>query len=253
MQPLTRPRGRPSAERPERKLASKTMVSGRVTSVEGCRQIAQEIWRVERPAEPFFVHGLNSERAVRDRLQKTAMEVAAQPDVPEALTETLNAINFANDDPLSILERTETMITVFRPSAYASCEDLIQGSGPSGALVLRLLIVQSIGGRLGRWAVRNPEIPDARTARALYKDLGEAHWSQYRALLETSEELAAQQRFREAASSLLDADRLVRTAAGLLRAATALTKAGDYISALWTTRACLLEQRTSFESPASLE
>jgi hypothetical protein len=229
------------------------MVSGRVTSIEGCRQIAHEIWRVERPAEPFMVHGLCSERAVRERLQKTAMELEQSAEVPDEVALKLMAINFTTDDPLSILERTETMIAQYRPGAHASCEDLIQGAGRAGALVMRLLIVQSIGGRLGRWAVRSPEIPDARTARALYKDLGDATWSQYRALLETSEELFATARFREAAASLLDADRLVRTAAGLLRASTALTKIGDYISALWTIRACLLEQRGSFESPGALE
>jgi hypothetical protein len=45
----------------------------------------------------------------------------------------------------------------------------------------------------------------------------------------------------------------VRTAASLHQAAHALTKAGDYISALWTIRACLLEPRGSFESTAALE
>lgn len=221
-----------------------------MTAVEGCRLIAQEIWRVERPPEPFFVHGLSAERAVRDRLQKTALELAPDAALSPGIAALLKAIHFGHDDPLTILERTEAMIAGEYPGEFAGTTELIQRSG---ALALRLLIVQCIGGRLGRWAVRSPEIPDARTARALYKDLGQSTWSQYRALLETSEELIAGRRFREAASSLFDADRLVRTSAGLLRAATALTQCGDYISALWTVRACLLEPRSGFESAAAIE
>src|SRR5687767_7211384 len=128
------------------------MVTARVSAIEACRQLAHEIWRVERPSEPFVVHGLISERTVRERLQKTAMELEAQKDVPDALALKLMGINFSSDDPLSILERTEEMVSLFKPGTYLSADHLIEGSGTSIVLTLRLLIVQSLAGRLGRWA-----------------------------------------------------------------------------------------------------
>jgi hypothetical protein len=228
-------------------------MNGRLTSIEICRQAAQEVWRVERAAEPFFVHGLSSERSVRERLQRTAMELLASTALTESFERELRAINFSTDDPLSVLERTEALLAHFLPGHWSSPEDLFQSTGARMQLALRLLIVQCVAGRLGKWAVRPQEIPDARIARSLHKGLGVSKWAQYRALLDASEELLSAGRHREAATSLLDADRLVRTASGLLKAATALTTAGDYISALWTVRTCLLEQRSTFESNQSLE
>src|SRR5262245_4759512 len=122
-----------------------------MSAAEACRQIAHEVWRAERSSEPFAVHGLNSEHAVRDRLKKFALDLQASGDLPLTLRPELAAINFASDAPLSILER---------------CEALIERSGRAAQALARMLIVQSIAGRLGRWAVHSAEIPDARTGRA---------------------------------------------------------------------------------------
>jgi hypothetical protein len=219
-----------------------------VGTVEACRRFAAEIWRAERPHEHLGVHALNTEVTVRERLQKIAMELDAMPVVADGVQRTLLTIDWLGDDPLSILERTEQMLMIDWPYGWVSVDDMLAHASPATMVLVRLLLVQSIAGRLGRWAVRTGEIPDARTARTLYKDLGEAHWSQYRALMNASAELIEAGRHRDAAISLLDADRLVRTPAGLLKAAVQLGKAGDFISALWAIRAALLEQRASFET-----
>lgn len=217
-------------------------------SVEVCRLLAAEIWRTERVHEGLGLAGLNSESAVRDRLRKLGRELIAARALPDALLLRLSTVGWAEEDPLALLDKTEQLMALHRPGGYAGPDALLEGADPVTLLLIRALVLQSIGGRLGRWAVRSPEIPDARTARALYRGLGEVEWQQYRALLSAAEALFVDGRYREAAASLLDADRLVRTAAGLLRATVALTKAGDFISALWAVRAALLEPHSGFES-----
>lgn len=196
-------------------------MNGRRSSVDLCRQIALEVWRVERSAEPYFVHGFSSERVVRERLQKTAIQLLAV-GLPAALDRELRAIDFSKNDPLSILERSEALLANFVPGSWATPDDLIQSTGAALHLLMRLLIIQCVAGRVGRWAVRPAEIPDARVARGLYKDPRSSLWERARAT-------------------------------GLLTAASAFANAGNYISALWTVRTCLLEQRASFESQLSIE
>jgi hypothetical protein len=218
------------------------------SSVEAARMLGAEVWRAERPHEAFSVSGLNSERAVRERLQKIAMDLEGLDYLPDVTAIQLIAIGWAKDDPLTILQKTERMLSTHRTGPVSSIDELLDPADKPTVFLTRLIVVQSIAGRLGKWSVRAPEIADARTARALFKDLGETNYAQYRALLTASDALIHTGRFRDAALSMLDADRLVRTAAGLLRAATALTRAGDYVGALWCVRACLLEANASFES-----
>jgi hypothetical protein len=220
-----------------------------MSSVDACRLIAAEIWRAERPHAHFGLSGLNSEQAVRERLQKLAMELEAIDELPDLLALQLVGVGWTRDEPLTLLEKTERMVSSHCIRRFTLPDDLLRDRDPITFQVARLLIVQCVAGRLGLWAVRTGEIPDARFARAMLKDVSDADWSEYRALIDASEELYRLGRHRDAAIALLSADRLVRTAAGLLQSAVSLTKAGDYMSALWAVRAALLEPKSAFESP----
>lgn len=218
------------------------------------RELAASIWRGDRPATPWALAGLNSDDAVRGRLAGCVKELLSQPNLTADVTVALHRIDTASDDPLTILEKTEGLVDrIFT-------RRLEQGGGRwhvdgdhTPRLAVRLLLIQSIAGRLGQWAVRTEEIPDARVARAIAKDLETPDWSEYNALIELGAKAFEQSAFREGARAYLEADLLVRTPVGLLHASACLCHVGDYIGALWAIRACLLEPAKTFDNEQAVE
>ena len=217
--------------------------------VEACRRVAEEIWRGERARLSFGVGGLNSERAVRIRLGEIGGRLAVADDLSGAAADELQGIGWAKDDPLSILERTERVVELQRPEPLAGVSRLAEDPSFALHLGLQLLVTESLAGRIGRWAVRDPEVPDARLARSLFRDLAVPSADAVAEVLESAQELYARERFDEAARRFLEADRAQRTPVGLFSAAVALWKAKRCPEALWAIRTCLLEDVQRFERP----
>lgn len=200
--------------------------------VERLRAQARAIWRGEVAALGDF-SGLCSEAAVRARLVAGAKHAAEQLEESDPRRAALT-LPFEHAPPLSLLEATEGLLTR-HPNLEA----------PAGPL----LLVQCLAGRLGRWAVRAEEVPDARIARALFRDTQPAQGQTRAALIERGAAALAQGAHREAIRRYLEADRILRTPDGLLRTAIALCRLSDHVGALWAIRAALLEPPSSFESP----
>lgn len=222
-----------------------------IQPLEACRILAGEVFRRDRDLDNLRTGGLNSEKAVRHRLQSMAMELMRVPDLDDIVAFHLYAIQWNDEDPLTILEKTERLVEkrcrerVPSPDALAHTGDRITD------LVVRLLVLQGVAGRVGRWAVRAGEIPDARTARSRYRELEKPEWSSYCTLIEEANAAFAAEDHRTAAIKIFDADRLVRTPASLVMAAVSLSRQEDFVGALWTIRTCLLEPPESFESEAA--
>src|SRR5262249_34038119 len=140
-----------------------------------------------------------NERTVRARLHKIAGELDTQARLPDGLSIRLVAIRFESDDPLSILERTEGLLTQYTTTTFESSDEALADRDRATRLMLELIIVQSLAARLGLWAARGTEMADARTARAQYKELGEPHWSKYRSLVESAQTLYKGERYKECA------------------------------------------------------
>lgn len=200
--------------------------------VDQLRDRAGAIWRGEvGRGDPSFA-GLASEGAVRRRLAALANASAAQLPAEDPRRFAL-ALPFEHGAPLALLEATEGLLT-----RHADLQALLEP----------LFLAQCLAGRLGRWAVRAAEVPDARLARALYRDAQANAPEGSAQLLERAAAALAQGAYREAIRRYLEADRLERTPSGLLRVAIALCRLGDHVAALWTIRAALLEPPGAFES-----
>lgn len=225
--------------------------SNLITPVEACRVLAGEVFRRERDVDNLRTGGLNSEKAVRQRLQSMAMELMRVPDLDDKIALHLYAIQWNDEDPLTILEKTESLVEKLRRERVAGAGTLLRGNDRVSDLAVRLLILQGIAGRVGRWAVRAGEIPDARTARSHYRDLEKPEWSSYCSLIEEANEAFAVGDHATVVSKIFDADRLVRTPASLVMAAVSLCRLGDFVGALWAIRTCLLEPLEAFESEAA--
>jgi hypothetical protein len=219
--------------------------------IERCQELGRQIWMGEHGRIGLGLGGLNTEAAIRARLRAIVNEMSAASDPAAArAVAAAHDIEWEKLDPLGVLERTERLVTEFLGGPDRA-HDPLEGP-PHAALTARLLVTQSLGGRLGRWAVRDAELPDARTARRLYKKLGPQESTQYQALFAVADELSHAGRHEAAAVCLLDADRTVRTPSGLYRAAIALWRGEDYSGALWAIRACLLEEPASFKTTEAL-
>jgi hypothetical protein len=225
----------------------------RLSAVEACRLLAGEIWRREKKLDHFRTGGLNSDKAVRQRLQSIAMEMQRAPNLDEKVALHLHSIRWLDADPLTILERTEGLVDRQCRDGYASVDALVRDRNRATELAIRLLVLQGLAGRMGRWAVRAGEIPDARIARAQYRELRTPEWSQYRKLTEEAAVAFEWADYQTAAAKIFDADRLVRTPATLMTAAVSLSRVADFAGALWAIRVCLLEPEESFESEAALK
>ncbi len=200
--------------------------------VDQLRDRAGAIWRGElERGGPAFA-GLSSEVAVRRRLAALAEANAAQLPEDDARRFAL-ALPFEHGAPLALLEATEGLLT-----RHAELTELLEP----------IFLVQCLAGRVGRWAVRAAEVPDARLARALYRDARANSPEGPAQLIERAAAALAQGAYREAIRLYLEADRLERTPSGLLRVAIALCRLGDHVAALWSIRAALLEPPTAFES-----
>lgn len=233
-------------------IATDRAFSSRHRVVHRMRALASEIWHGDRPVAPFDLHGLNSEAAVRGRLQLVLRDLFALPNLPIAVTEVLRLLDPTERAPLHVLERTEDLLQHIA-SHHESIDALVADPNPVVRHVLRLALVQSIGGRMGHWAVRSEEIPDARIARGLYRGGVAVDWSYYTKLLARGVWCFEQRDFRGCAAMHLEADRLVRTPTGLIHIAVSLCHLGDFVGALWAIRACLVEPDAAFESARSVE
>jgi hypothetical protein len=189
----------------------------RLSAVEACRLIASEVWRQERKLADFRTGGLNSEKAVRQRLQSIGMEMQ-RTQLDEKVALHLYSIDWLDADPLTVLERTEGLLDRQCRETYASVDALLRETERATQLAIRLLVLQGLAGRLGRWAVRAGEIPDARIARAHYRDLGAPEWSQFCRLSDEANAAFENGDYPTAVARAFDADRLVRTPASLLMA-----------------------------------
>jgi hypothetical protein len=225
----------------------------RLSPVDACRILAGEVFRRERRIENLRTGGLNTEKAVRQRLMSMAMELSRTRGLDDGVALSLYALRWNEDDPLTILEKTEALLERTCREPLATPGSLLRIADRTVGLLARLLVLQCLAGRLGRWAVRSGELLDARTARGRYRDLGTPEWSQYCRL--TDEASAAFQAgdHRLAATKVFDADRLVRTPSMLLLAAVSLCRVKDFVGALWTVRTCLLEPEESFENEAAFK
>jgi len=222
------------------------------SAVEACQRIAEEIWSGDRAHLGERVGGLNSEQAVRARLRVLAGPLAHAMDlVPEARA-ALDTIEFVKDDPLTVLERTEQMVAAQFSGGQATLDSVAEPKGETARRVGRLLVIQCVAGRLGRWAVRDAEIGDAKLARKLLKHFPQTGAKQRSSLVIAAEELYRMGQFEEAARCLLDADRAQRSPDVLFKAAVSYWKAENFRAALWCIRACLLEDIADFEGVDAL-
>ncbi len=218
--------------------------------VEYCQTLAGYVWRGERLHLSFRLGGLNSEQAVRMRLQSVAHAAQRSHEIRPDARELIDTISWNGADPLTVLEQTESLVG-------AQCQvpqpDEAHGFGDEGdRFAGHLLIVQCIAGRLGRWAVRDAELPDAKLARTLHRSVGPMPSGDAQSLIAAGEELFRMGQGDEAAKYLLNADRVRRNTATLFKLAVCLWKCERYADALWAIRACLLEDIGAFESPATL-
>lgn len=218
---------------------------------EAARRLAFDIWCGDQTHVGFHVGGLNQERAVRDRLEWLRDAVDPAHVTPDAFS-ALSAVRIDTADPLAILEASEEAVAACFPSRVRGSAALLDAAPPALAVV-RILVVQSLAGRLGRWAVRDHEVADARTARSLARQLGPIRPRTSEAeLLAEAKALFGSSRFDEAAIRFLEVDRLRRSPDALFKAALALWKGEHYEHALWAIRACLLEDIHSFDTPDAL-
>ncbi len=220
--------------------------------VEATRALAAQVWRGGRSPVPYGVAGLNSEATVRARLARICRELLALPNLPIAVAEVVRLLEVERRPPLHVLERTEDLLEHVA-GHLDSVDALVAETDPVVRHLVRLAVVQSVGGRLGWWAVRGDEIPDARIARALYRDGPAVDWSHYTDLVDRGAACFAQRDFARAVQIHLELDRLVRTPTGKIHIAVSLCHLGDFVGALWAIRSCLLEPHTTFESPRSAE
>ncbi len=225
----------------------------RMTAVEICRKMAREIWLGDRKVSGFRVQGLNTTGAVRERLRAIAGQIPKEPGLNRRLALFLASVDWEREASELILKKTEEMLDRTVGGSYRSIDGLLSSSGHNAEMGLGLMVVQSLAGRLGLWAVRSEERPDAEVAKRLSWGLGAPDWGRYNALNQQAQSLAESLNFQEAARCLMDADRLVRTPAGLIQASACLCQVRDYPGALWAIRAALLEPEKSFESDRSIE
>ncbi|MCC7380581.1 MAG: hypothetical protein IT384_02030 [Deltaproteobacteria bacterium] len=220
-------------------------------AVQWSRILAAEIWRGERWPPFQSLAGLNNEEVVRAKLHHVVAQLLPRAQAPAA-GRALDVIRSPEVDPLRVLDATEILVATLLPGTYASAEALLDAAAGELGGVVELLIVQSIAGRLGCWAVRSDELDDSRIAHVLVRRVGAREDTQRAALLEVGRQLYKSGDFERAALCFLDADRIERTPFGLYQVAIALWRAERHPAALWTIRAALLEPPHRFETPELL-
>ncbi|MFO0723117.1 MAG: hypothetical protein U1E65_04980 [Myxococcota bacterium] len=185
--------------------------------------------------------GLTSERVVRQRLdsilERIPLSVISRSTLPRGL--------FGRADPLTALEHTERAVEQAHPEYFPGPLGLMEVVDRS--LVLELLIIQSIAGRQGRWAIRDSEVEDAKIGRELLRLVGPASPDENAAKLERARAAYLSGDHAAAVRDLVDVDRHDRTPTGAVQLALALWRLGQIPQALWAIRVALLEDLDRFE------
>jgi hypothetical protein len=216
-------------------------------AVDACRGLTADVWAGRRDRAVWEAAGLNAEDVVRARLRGVVQDVLQEPGLSQVAHGELSRVDVVHDAAVDVLARTEAVVRLQLGRRYASPQALLHGAGKLTFHLVRLLVLQGLAGRLGVWAVTPDGVPDARLAHRLVRGPAAPGWGQFRGLLRQAKVAYEAGRFAAAAALYLDVDRMVRTAAGLLRAATALGRSGDLEGARWAIRACLLEPPHRFE------
>lgn len=190
-----------------------------------------------------MLSGMTSEQAVRQRLRRA---VELRSDAPEAVIHRLLSFGWSYEMPIRLLDATEELFLADPPWSFV--DSVQRGKGAVIPVIAQLLIMQKVAGHLGLWAVRGPQLRDARIARSLYRATSVRDSIVWTDLIQSAELLARKGRSAEAVRVLLSADRLHRTPAVLLLATRLLYEMGDHHRALWTARAALLESPAAFGS-----
>jgi hypothetical protein len=222
------------------------------TAVEACVRVAEEIWQGARTHLSERLGGLASEDAVRSRLRVLAGPLNKAQDLTPDARAIFERIDFVRDDPLAVREQCEALVAAQLPGRFASLEPIAEETRSTPKRVTRLVIVQSVAGRLGRWAVRDGEIDDAKLARGLFRRAPSREDADREALVEAAEAAFREGRLDDATRLLLEADRARRSPDVLYKLAVARFRASAHAEARWAIRACLLEDVEEFEGPEAL-
>lgn len=185
--------------------------------------------------------GLVSERVVRARLDAVLERAPEGTGIRRLIPKGL----FTSADPLTALEQTERAVAELHPEFFPSPWAILELIDRSPAL--QLLILQSIAGRQGRWAVRDAEVKDAKIGRDLLRGLGPIDPLGSAAKLEAAKTAYFAGSYLEASRLLVDADRSERTVEGSVQLAVALWRAGSIEAAVWAIRVALLEELDRFD------
>jgi hypothetical protein len=185
--------------------------------------------------------GLVSERVVRARLDAVLERAPEGTGIRRLIPKGL----FTSADPLTALEQTERAVAELHPEFFPSPWAILELIDRSPAL--QLLILQSIAGRQGRWAVRDVEVKDAKIGRDLLRGLGPIDPLGSAAKLEAAKTAYFAGSYLEASRLLVDADRSERTVEGSVQLAVALWRAGSIEAAVWAIRVALLEELDRFD------
>ena len=220
------------------------------SAIDVCHRMAEEIWCGQRlhVAEP--VSGLNSETAIRVRLRNilNSLEMLSDGLVEEAY-KILMSIDILRDSPVQILENSEAMLREQFPGPVRNTE-LLENAGHSAIGGLsRLIICQSIGARMGLWAVRADAMAMAKVAQNLQRLTKTVPPLEHDALRSSGADAYRQKDYKLAAAYYLKADQSHRGVEGLYKASISLWRLGKMPDALWAIRTCLLEELSQFPSP----
>jgi hypothetical protein len=216
-------------------MLSAVELSAGVGAIEAARGIAGEVWSRCRALSRLRLRGLNSEKAVRRRLQETAGPIADDAEWMEAPAEEL-------------VERSEQALSMACPGAWPSADRLLHGVAGAAQVALDLVVIQSLAARMGHW---RPTRHERRDAAIAYRHVAARSpgFEEYRDLLSRARRSAKTGDHEAAVRHRFAADRLVRTAANLVDAASSLCRLGDRRAALWSLRVALLEPNASFGEP----
>ena len=199
-------------------------------------RVALDLWRAARDPEPWHVHGLNGEPAVRRRLAWLAGHAVG---APAHILSAVELIDWHRDSAHAI-----------RATVRILAAQITNVSTDWARALVHLVVVQRLAARTGWWPAGSEEAEDAEIARLLYADTDHPP----RPLAETlrlAREHHGVGRSRWALQAWLSADRLHRTPLPLVQVASLLRQAGDLRSACWAVRVALLEPRETFDAPGT--
>ncbi|MCA9553217.1 MAG: hypothetical protein KC933_24485 [Myxococcales bacterium] len=222
-------------------------------AVSACRGLAAEVWQGQRDRALWEADGLNAEDVVRHRLRGVVQDILRESGLRREAYAVLAGMDVVRDAAVDVLAASEAAVRAQLPRGYACPQAVLHGAGKLTFHLVRLVVLQELAGRLGVWAVSPDAVEDARVARRLVRGPQVPGWGHFRGLLKRAKLAYEADALAEAAVLYLDVDRMVRTAAGLLRAAIALGRSGDRAGARWAVRACLLEPVHRFEGPAAYQ